>query len=75
MMRLLLLALALIGCGTSSPGGPVDPTADAPIADPDMLPTWQLEDVNPQSPRVGEFYSLVDAFPGKVVVVTLLEGF
>jgi hypothetical protein len=71
-MTRFLLAL-LIGCGTPS-GTLVDPTADAPIANPDVLPKWQLEDVNPQSPRVGEFYSL-DVFSGKVVVVTLLEGF
>ena len=72
MMR-RLLALLLIGCGTPQ-GMSVAPTADTPIANPEVLPTWQLEDVNPQSPRVGEFYGL-DAFSGKVVVVTLLSGF
>jgi len=37
-------------------------------------PTWQLEDVQPLSPRMGQTYGL-DAFTGRVIVVSLLEGF
>lgn len=74
MKRVVLsasIALA-VACGPSDPGGVV-PTIDAP-PDTGMLPTWQLEDVNPQSPRSGQTYG-VDTFVGRIVVVTLLEGF
>ncbi|MBA2540640.1 MAG: hypothetical protein H0V17_13465 [Deltaproteobacteria bacterium] len=69
--------LFLIACG--QPGG-VGPQSDAPGAsdappsDPSMLPTWRLEDVQPDSPRLGEVYG-VDTFAGKIIVVSLLEGF
>jgi hypothetical protein len=37
------------------------------------LPSWQREDVQPESARFGQTYGL-EAFRGKAVVVTLLEG-
>lgn len=62
------LAVAVAACGADSgvgtPGGGATET----------LPLWQLEDVQPQSPRTGQTYGL-DTFAGKVVVVSLLEGF
>lgn len=71
----IALALAVVGCGggSSDPG----PGGEFPDADPNAivrLPTWQLEDVQPESPRAGQTYGL-DVFSGKIVVVTLLEGF
>lgn len=70
----ILLAFA-IACSSSStpdrqPDGNV-PTGDAPVV---KLPRWMLEDVQPQSPRVGQTYGL-DTFASKIVVVVLLEGF
>ena len=38
------------------------------------LPAWQLEDVQPVSPRAGQTYG-VDSFTNRVIVVSLLEGF
>ena len=71
-MRSLLLALVMvIGCTSSGAGGDPPGGGGDPIT---SLPSWQLEDVNPASPRVGETYG-VDAFGGKIVVVTLLLGF
>ena len=37
-------------------------------------PSWQLEDVQPDSPSFGDVYGL-DAFAGKPLVVSLLLGF
>jgi hypothetical protein len=67
----LVGALALIACG----GAPEVPsvTPDA-MESPSRLPDWRLEDVQPLSPRVGQTYGL-ETFSGKVVVVTLVEGF
>jgi len=67
-------AVALASCG----GGERTAPPDAPQA-PDsagivMLPTWKLEDIQPQSSRVGQTYGL-DTFSGKIVVVTLVEGY
>ena len=70
-MKLAASMLFLIACGQPDVGGP---QADAPPSDPSMLPTWRLEDVQPASPRVGEVYG-VDTFAGKIIVVSLLEGF
>jgi hypothetical protein len=74
---LVASAVTLAGCG----GGGGDPsgTPDAPRTPdssgiPVTLPTWKLEDIQPQSPRVGQTYGL-DTFAGKIVVVTLVEGF
>lgn len=88
MMRLttIFCALWLAACGSSpsDPGGGVDSaTGDGAGASADAspdsrvavaLPTWQLEDVQPLSPRMGQTYG-VDAFTGRVIVVSLLEGF
>ncbi|MDB4962392.1 MAG: hypothetical protein JWP01_2391 [Myxococcales bacterium] len=86
--RVMMFALAsalLVGCGdatktTTPPDSLVGGTADAPIRMIDapgsvpMLPLWMLEDIQPASPRVGQTYGL-DAFTGKIIVVSLLEGF
>lgn len=79
-----VLLLAACGSAPSEPGGGVDSaTGDGAggggDASPDSrvavaLPTWQLEDVQPLSPRAGQTYG-VDAFTGRVIVVSLLEGF
>jgi hypothetical protein len=39
-----------------------------------VYPSWQREDIQPQSPRRGEVYGL-EAFRGRTLVVVLLEGF
>jgi hypothetical protein len=85
--RVMMFAVAsalLLGCGsdarTTPPDGSNGVTPDAPIRMIDapgsvpMLPLWMLEDVQPASPRVGQTYGL-DAFTGKIIVVSLLEGF
>ena len=78
MMKMYMLVLSLVAsCGSSPeksnmlPDGPGMQIADARKA---TLPTWMLEDIQPQSPRVGQTYGL-QTFGGKIVVVTLLEGF
>lgn len=76
VVRCSLLAFALASaaaCNASEPGGgPLDSsTADASRA---RIPAWMLEDIQPESPRKGQTYGL-DTFGGKVVVVTLVEGF
>jgi len=71
-MKLAASMLLLIACG--QPDGVGGPLPDAPPSDPSMLPTWRLEDVQPDSPRLGEVYG-VDTFAGKIIVVSLLEGF
>jgi hypothetical protein len=81
--RTSIVALALVGCGGGvEPMSVPDATEEAPDAPqppgPDAmavgLPTWMLEDVQPQSPRFGQTYGL-EAFSGSHVVVTLVEGF
>ncbi len=72
-----LASALLLGCAEptpsgSSPDAPIG-TVDAPIG-VSMLPRWSLEDVQPASPRVGQTYGL-DTFTGKIIVVSLLEGF
>ncbi|MDP2274589.1 MAG: hypothetical protein Q8N23_18735 [Archangium sp.] len=47
---------------------------DAGVGAMAMYPTWQLEDVQPQSPRFSQTYGL-SAFAGRPLVVVLLEGF
>ncbi len=39
-----------------------------------MYPSWQLADIQPQSPRFNQVYGL-SAFQTRPVVVVLLEGF
>jgi hypothetical protein len=80
IMRRLLAAAALIaafaacsGEKTAGPGATPD-SGRVPDAAPVPLPTWRLEDIQPQSPRTGQTYGL-DTFSGKIVVVTLVEGF
>ena len=72
----LVSALA-IGCGDGAqPGATVDAPSrsiDAPAAGA-TLPTWMLTDVQPASPRTGQTYGL-QTFAGKIIVVSLLEGF
>lgn len=76
----LVSSLLVVACGDGGGppvGGGPDAAADAPRdgqGQTGMLPTWMLEDIQPQSPRVGQTYGL-DTFADKVVVVTLLEGF
>lgn len=83
LICLMLVAATTTGCGSSpSDRSPVDSPvvgggSDAASDGPDNgvgLPAWMLEDVQPESPRVGQTYGL-DTFAGKIVVVTLLEGF
>ena len=68
-----------LGCGAGgdpapgmTPDAPVGMPADARL--PGVLPAWALEDIQPVSPRVGQTYGL-DGFTGKIIVVSLLEGF
>ena len=53
---------------------PAPGNTESPGAAPQFeLPTWQREDVQPQSARFGQTYGL-EQFRGRAVVVTLLEG-
>jgi hypothetical protein len=74
-IALALSASLLAACGSDSKSAPA---TDAPTnnidAQPMTIPSWQLEDIQPQSPRSGQTYGL-DSFGGKIVVVTLAEGF
>jgi hypothetical protein len=74
-LRIILaatVAAAFVACtGGDRVGLPeCPPTA----GDPAALPTWKLEDIQPESPRVGQTYGL-DTFSGKIIVVTLVEGY
>ena len=71
------LAVAIAACGAGGEPRALPDSSQGPDgvgggAVP--LPTWKLEDIQPQSPRVGQTYGL-DTFAGKIVVVTLVEGF
>jgi hypothetical protein len=66
------VAAALAGC-TANERVELPECSSAP-SDPAARPTWKLEDIQPESPRVGQTYGL-DTFSGKVVVVTLVEGY
>ncbi|MDQ3334011.1 MAG: hypothetical protein M4D80_02540 [Myxococcota bacterium] len=78
-MHNVTLALSLLASCAGSDSSK-NPLPDAPgmqggvDARKVTLPTWMLEDIQPQSPRVGQTYGL-QTFSGKIVVVTLLEGF
>lgn len=66
----LAAAVTLAACGGEggpAGGGPSDGVNGE-------IPTWQLEDVQPGSPRFGQSYGL-SVFAGRPVVVVLLEGF
>src|SRR5262249_33877959 len=68
-------ALALTACGTDERIGTSACTPSS--GDPGgavTLPTWRLEDIQPGSPRFGQTYGL-DTFSGKIVVVTLVQGY
>lgn len=69
--RFVVSLFAVTACGTSSTMQ--NPVPDAP-AGPRTLPTWSLEDVQPQSARFGQKYGL-EVFSGETIVVTLVEGF
>lgn len=69
-----LASALLVGCAEPTPAGDApNGTVDAPI-EAIRLPRWSLEDVQPASARVGQTYGL-DTFTGKIIVVSLLEGF
>jgi len=70
MLHSLVLAFATlaVACGSSPGAGGPDPV------DTGVLPTWELQDVQPLSPMSGQTYGL-DAFTDHVVVVTLVTGF
>jgi hypothetical protein len=71
------LALAACDSGTRTPMGGSDGAIGGGGGDArstGALPAWQLEDVQPQSPRTGQTYGL-DTFANKIVVAVLLEGF
>ena len=82
--RALLLPVGLwAGClgGVGGDGGTdvVDDTTDDNVDgntddNGGIYPTWQLEDIQPQSAAFGDVYGL-EAFAGKPLVVTLLLGF
>jgi hypothetical protein len=75
--RSVLASLALLaGCGGSATDSAPDAAANATDGDSRTvtLPVWMLEDIQPQSPRSGQTYGL-QTFAGKIVVVTLSEGF
>ena len=78
-LRIVLAAIfsALAACGGDrgpSAGGTADALPLPDSSDPVRLPTWMLEDIQPLSPRAAQTYGL-DTFSGKIVVVTLAEGF
>ena len=53
----------------------IDAAPGAPDAVPFVgIPIWSLEDIQPQSPQFGEVYGL-NAFPDKILVAVLVEGF
>jgi hypothetical protein len=80
---ILASSFALVACASDpTPGNPAldgAVSADARLVRDGSdgvrrLPAWQLEDVQPVSPRVGQTYG-VDSFTNRVIVVSLLEGF
>lgn len=71
---ILCTALALSACGPAEDAGPQTCGAGTTrCAAPDGWPTWQLEDIQPDSPRFGQTYGL-DVFEGRVVFVAYLVG-
>jgi hypothetical protein len=72
-----LLALGAVAC-SKAPGDSAQTDLAGAMADlaatNSMLPTWMLEDVQPDSPRSGQTYGL-SQFLGRTLVVTLVEGF
>jgi len=84
MNRFLTLSIGTtfaIGCASDPQpkqvfDAPSNAGDGAPIPDARVvtLPRWTLEDVQPESPLVGQTYGL-DAFNQKIIIVSLLEGF
>jgi hypothetical protein len=78
MMKMsIALSLSLVASCAGSDKSDALPDAPGMVgadARKPTLPAWMLEDIQPQSPRVGQTYGL-QTFAGKIVVVTLLEGF
>jgi hypothetical protein len=77
----LLLAGGLACGGASNDSGSLNEGADAAAdgatdatPEPIFLPTWSLEDIQPESTRFGQTYGL-DVFDGQVIVAVLVEGF
>ncbi|MDX2015768.1 MAG: AhpC-related (seleno)protein [Myxococcaceae bacterium] len=65
------------GVAAGGPGGGVSGAAGGAAGGGSVqfvYPSWQREDIQPQSPRRGEVYGL-EAFRGRTLVVVLLEGF
>lgn len=71
--RRLLLAVVVAGALAACSSEGSSPLPDAPPSGGGQ-PTWQLEDIQPQSTNFGQTYGL-DTFGSKVVVVTLVEGY
>jgi hypothetical protein len=73
-MRALLFAVVVASAAACS-GAPASGGPDAgEVTGPVSLPSWRLEDIQPESPRSGQTYGL-DTFSGRIIVVTLVEGF
>lgn len=84
-LSFLLAAVLGLGCGTTQDGGDRSPDAassgddainSVPLdaAEDQVIPTWSLEDIQPESPMFGQTYGL-DTFSDKTLVVLLVTGF
>ena len=71
-LLILCSAFALSACGLAEEADVPNCGAETRCA-AQGWPTWQLEDIQPESPRFGETYGL-DVFEGKVVFVAYLVG-
>ncbi len=86
LLSFVLASLCVASCSSSEVVFDVPPdapranrVADAAPSAPDavptfVLPSWSLEDIQPQSPQFGQVYGL-NAFPEKILVAVLVEGF
>jgi hypothetical protein len=64
-----------VGDGTDTDGTDgTDGTDDGGGGGGGAYPTWQLQDIQPDSPRYGDTYGL-NVFEGKPLVVALLLGY
>lgn len=70
-MVALAIAAGTLACAGD---GVEDGTGGPSDAGGSTIPAWQLEDVQPLSPRFGTTYGL-SVHAGRPVVVVLLEGF
>ncbi len=55
-------------------GADAMPTGPDAMAAQVTIPSWSLEDIQPESPMFGQTYGL-DAFDGKILIAVLVEGF